>query len=667
MKRIIFRIISLFLLTVITMAICFGAMLLRLQMSFENIVKERAVTEITTEAYAETTTASPEQKLVVTYPDSGKITVRKNEITLTGVYSGSNTVYVNGEAVELSQNGGFSYNLALNLGENKLSVSDGEETYDFIIKYKLEIIKAVDPAKDVRADAGTVLYFTAFAMRDSDVYASVGGVTMHMAPDEASSEQFINYTCAYTVPSASAKPKNLGKISFSAKNGENEDNMTGGSITVNPYNLSDIIIEQGQGAVIPPEISGGDVVNVLSPNEDHGKGQAYMYTVTADYAETVPAGTDNDFNDPRYTPQPKGTIDYITGDFTYKGVEYFKTLSGVKIEKKKVNAYNGYIMPSNTIQVYKTYTSDGYTNAILTMNWKVPFYSEMKSQSYYTGFGGRRFNVSSFTASYIDFTFHYTNAAEGSFDFSPSSAVSSAQWINIGDNGTTTLRVNFKNAGRFYGYKAYFSSDNRLVIQFKERPNTSSPLVVLDPGHGGKDCGAIAVNGTYESHLNLRIAGMVKSNLEAAGYRVHILRTGDSAISLDERQALSRKLGGDIFVSIHNNSDADGKSTSKIGPELYYYRAHSQPLAKNIHSNLVSAWREIYSDRPELSNRIVPADGGCRFGSYRFIRNEECPSVLVECGYLSNNTEADMICNSDVQQRLARAISDGIIEYFNNL
>ncbi len=666
MKRIIFRIISLFLLVVITMLICFCTMLLRLQMSFETVIKETAVNEITSEAYVETNAPAPEQKLVVTYPDSQTITVKKSEITVTGVYSGNNPVLINGETAEIGDGGIFSYDLILNLGENKLSVSDGEEAYDFVIVYKLEIIKAVDPAKDIRADAGKEIPITALALRDSSVFAVVNGVTIELAPDTSSSEQFINYSAFFTVPSASSKPKNLGKIVFNAKNGEHDDSVTGGSITVNPYNIADIVIEQGQGAVIPPEITGNDVVNVLSPNNDHGRGQAHMYTVVSDYAETVPSNTDNDLNDPRYTPQLKGTIDYITGDFTYKGTEYYKTLSGVKVEKKKVNAFDGYIMPSNTIQTYKTYTANGYTNVILTLNWKVPFYSEMKNQSYYTGFGGRRFNVTSFTASYIDFTFHFTNAAEGGFDFSSSSAVSSAQWVNIGNNGTTTLRVNFKNAGKFYGYKAYYSNDNRLVIQFKERPNTSSPLVVLDPGHGGRDCGAIAVNGTYESHLNLRIAAMVKSNLETAGYRVHILRTGDNFISLDDRQALSRKLGGDIYVSIHNNSDS-GNSQSTSGPEVYYYRAHSQSLGKNIHSNLVTAWREIYADNPTMSNKIVPADGGTRFGSYRFIRNEECPSVLVECGYVSNPTEADKLCEDAVQQRLARAIADGIIEYFNNL
>lgn len=663
MKQKIIRAVSVFILIISTIAICFGAMVLRLQMSFEKETQQ-PVTAETTEAYVEQTTEVSEQKLVVTYPDSQKITVKKSEITVSGVYKGSNAVTVNGENAELLENGEFSYNMVLNFGENKLSVSDGEETYNYVIIYKLEIIKAVDPAADIKADAGKQMPITALALKDSSVQAVINGVTIELSPDTSSSEQFVNYSAFFTVPSASSKPKNLGKIIFNAKNGGHDDSVTGGSIIVNPYNIADIVIQQGQGAVIPPQITGNDVVNVLSPEADHGRGQAHMCIVTSNYGETMPDNKIDDKSDPRYTPEPKGTIDYITDEFKYEKDEYYILLSGMKIKKTDVRAFNGYIMPTNTISAYKSYTSGGYTNAILTMNWKVPFLSEMKQQSYYRGYAGRNFNVSSFTASYIDFNFKYTNAASGSFDFSSSSVVSHAEWIGIGDKGTTTLRVYFKNAGKFYGYKAYYSNDNRLVIQFKERPNTASPLVVIDPGHGGNDCGAIAVNGTYEAHLNLRIAAMVKSNLESAGYRVHILRTGDNSISLDDRQAMGRKLGGDIFVSIHNNSSP---SSSLSGTEVYYYRAHSKALASSIHARLAGAWREIYADNPQMSNKAVADDGGVRYYPFRVTRIEECPAVLVEGGYLSNPTECEYVCNSDVQQRLAKAISDGIINYFNNL
>ena len=164
MKQKIIRAVSIFILIISTIAICFGAMVLRLQMSFEKETQQ-PVTAETTESYVEQTTEVSEQKLVVTYPHSQKITVKKSEITVSGVYKGSNAVTVNGENAELLETGEFSYNMTLNFGENKLSVSDGEETYNYVIIYRLEIIKAVDPAADIKADAGTQIPITALALK----------------------------------------------------------------------------------------------------------------------------------------------------------------------------------------------------------------------------------------------------------------------------------------------------------------------------------------------------------------------------------------------------------------------------------------------------------------------------------------------------------------------
>jgi len=668
MKANINRIISIVFLVLTTAAICLFCIrneykaVPTVSVNIEESTTEAQQIETTTE---ETTTRDVSETLKIEYPDNGVITVRTDKITLKGVCDRDKPLKINSQPVELSENGEFSVEYKLNVGDNKINFTNGVVSYDYTVKYQLPLIFEISPAKDIKVDGNAEVELVALCKRDSTVWAMLGNEKIALYAVENEEGETVHYTARYKVPAASSVDKNLGKIEFNAEYGESKDKLDGGCVIVKAYQLKDIVIEQGQGEVVNPEITSGDVVNVLSPNTDHGKGRALMYVVDAQYAETCPAQTSDDLNDPCYTPQPKGTVDYVTGEFvSNEGIEYFKTLSGVKIEKKKVSSFEGYIMPSNTISTYKSYTSNGYTNAVFTMNWKVPFYSEMKEQSYHKGYQGRRFNVSSFTASYIDFTFCYTNAAEGSLDFSGSSVVSGAQWINIGNNGTTTLRVTLRNAGRFYGYKAYFSSDNRLVIQFKEKPNTSSPLVVIDPGHGGRDCGAIAANGTYESHLNLRIAAMVKSNLEAAGYRVALTRTSDVFISKDDRQLMGRNMGGDIFVSLHNNSN---ESPSLSGTEVYYYRANSQPLAASIHSYLASGWREVYADNPTMSARVVPGDGGVRFHPFRVIRNEECPSVLIECGYLSNPTEAEMICNDAVQQRLAKAISDGIINYFNSL
>lgn len=156
---------------------------------------------------------------------------------------------------------------------------------------------------------------------------------------------------------------------------------------------------------------------------------------------------------------------------------------------------------------------------------------------------------------------------------------------------------------------------------------------------------------------------MVKSNLESSGVRVLLTRTDDTYYTLSQRNNMARRSGADVLISLHNNSNT---SSSLSGTEVYYYRAMSKPLAARIHSRLVSAWQPIYSDNPTMYNKIVAADGGVRYKSFHVIRVEECPAVLVECGYLSNATECSMLCNQDVQSAMAKAVSDGIIDYLNS-
>lgn len=656
MKKYLNRIISSVVLLVLTLLIAVFVSNALLRQS--NSVAIQAV---------EQTTQTPTQCLIVHSPAESEITVNEPIINFSGISSVDLPLVINDVSVELHSDGSFSYDYPLNPGANTVIVTNTVETHTYTVTYNFQVISSVSPAESIRVQGETTLEISAQALKNSKVYAKINGTVVSMTSSD-NGEQFISYYGTYTIPSASSKDISLGKITFYAEYNGYTDSKSGGSITINSYKASDIIIEKGQGVVIEPEITGDDVVNVLSPSVDHGRGNAQICLITSSYAETSPAAAADAKSDPDFTPELKGTIDYITDTAAYKnkdGVleDYYILLSGRKVEQKDAKSMDGYVMPTNTVSTYKSYESDGHSNIILTMNWKVPFTAKLMNQSYYRGYMGRVFNVSSFTASYIDFVFSYTNAAQGSFDFSQSSVVRSAEWVNIGTDGTTTLRVHLKNAGKYYGYKTYFSNDNRLVISFNEKPvGAVGSHVVLDPGHGGRDCGAIAVNGTYESLINLRIAAMVKSNLEAAGVKVTILRTDDTYYSIDERQSMARSKGGNVFVSIHSNSSS---SPSLSGIEAYYYRANGQPLAASIHSQMTNVWKSVYSDNTAMQNKVVASDGGVRYYPFHVTRIEECPAVLIECGYLSNSVECEKLCQNSVQTALARAIADGIINYLN--
>ena len=326
-------------------------------------------------------------------------------------------------------------------------------------------------------------------------------------------------------------------------------------------------------------------------------------------------------------------------------------------------SFDGYVLPTNTASVYKSYTS-GESHVILTMNWKVPFVSELKPQAYHKGYTDRVFNVTNCTAQYIDFTFYYTNAAEGSVDFSGSNVVKSAEWRSIGENGTTTLRVYLRQSGKFYGYRAYYASDNRLVLSFRNKPKSvRNAVVAIDPGHGGRDCGAIAANGAYESALNLRVSALLKQKLEAQGVRVVIFRANDVYLSKDERRQKARESGADVYISLHHNSSP---SSTLSGTEVYYYRAYSKPLAASIHANLAASWQDIYKNNAAMRAKVIPQDGGVRYYPFGVTRVEECPTVLVECGYLSNTAECDACYDPVNQDKTAEAICRGILNYLKN-
>lgn len=654
------RIAAAILLTLFSVPIAFGAVYQGVLTAAETASVQETPTETTTAA-PETTTEPP-ATLAVTSPEQTELAVDEPFVNLRGTCAVHLPLTINDVPVTVAADGTFSYDCPLVPGENTVTVTNTDLTFTYTVTYDLQVIRAVSPAKSVTMNGGMKLELTAEALEGATVTAKLNGQTVRLSPvaDSDDGTGFVEYNGEFTAPAAQYSAQKLGKVRFTGTIDGYSQTVSGASVTVNKIEYPEIEIDEGAGTVKPPVISGDGYVEVLSPTQDYGNGSARVLRVTADYAETCPGDTADDKSDPRCTPFLKGMYDYVVGTGTFDGKDYYITRSGYKVETAQSESFDGYVLPANTISVHKCYTDDE-TNLILTMNWKAPFISELKEQSYYKGYAGRVFNVTDSTAQYIDFKFYYTNAAEGPFDFSGSNVISRAEWVNVGQNGTTTLRVYLKSRGDFYGYRAYYSSDNRLVISFQNRPSSVSDAVIaLDPGHGGRDPGVIGVNKMYESEVNLRISALVKQKLEAAGVDVVIFRTGNQTIELEERQAKARAAGANAFVCLHNNSSTSG---SVSGTEVYYYRAFSQPLAASIHAQLVTAWRGIYANNSAMLNKVVPNDGGVRFYPFKVTRIEECPAVLVECGYLSNATECGALALPQNQEKLAEAVSNGIIRY----
>jgi N-acetylmuramoyl-L-alanine amidase len=166
---------------------------------------------------------------------------------------------------------------------------------------------------------------------------------------------------------------------------------------------------------------------------------------------------------------------------------------------------------------------------------------------------------------------------------------------------------------------------------------------VLDAGHGGFDRGGVPGQRVGEKDLTLDVARRLRSVLSARGYRVIMTRDSDVFVPLPTRVAIANSYRNATFVSVHFNSASRGAAN---GIETYYYRGDSASLAASIHRNVVAG--------SPSENR------GIRRRGYFVLRKTAIPSVLVECGFLTNPTEASYALNSNYRQKLAEEIARGI-------
>src|SRR5438552_5630035 len=180
------------------------------------------------------------------------------------------------------------------------------------------------------------------------------------------------------------------------------------------------------------------------------------------------------------------------------------------------------------------------------------------------------------------------------------------------------------------------------VIPESSRPST---VVVIDAGHGGFDRGGIPGQRVPEKTMTLDVAQRLKAVLTAYGYRVVMTRDSDVFVSLGTRVAIANSYRDAIFVCIHFNAARRGSAN---GIETYFYSSQSLPLASAIHYYVAGG-------------APTPNRGVRRRGFY-VLRRTTIPSVLVECGFLTNAAEANFAQSSAYQQKLAEEIDRGIRE-----
>lgn len=655
-------------------------------------------------------------QLIMSSPQKTVFETNQSKVSFVGTGDISKPLTVNGQAVQLIEDGYFSLEKQLKPGENIFVFDHCGKQYTYKITYKIKLIDSVSPNGTVNAPGGARLDVAVIAHKSASVTASLSGNSIKLSKsddygdDIDAGSDYTYFVGYYTLPESGAADRSLGKVKVTASYSGITESQEGAAVTVNAKvvvppvtvpvttTLPTVTVTGPTTVTIPSTSSGNNedessvtstapvtqaptqpvttkpssvqIFTLLTPYNNNGvAGKSKMIVVKNDYSETLPSSTMNDVSVPYFTALPKGTIDYVTGTSSYDGIKYYVLASGRRVYQKDVEYLaQGYNMPSNELRTVSVSKGSDETKITFTMKWKVPFNVQEKPQSFYEQTAGRPYSVRSFTAEYIDIVFYYTPSTDAAPTIN-TSVIARTQWIKNSD-GSSTLRLFLKKKGGFYGIKYYYNNDGTLTFSIKERPTSSisGKVIMLDPGHGGNDPGAIgaAVIGgknVHEATINLAIANKVKTKLEALGATVIMTRTSaGQTLSLEQRAALCRSNNPDVFVALH--CDASETSSSVSGNTTYYYKSYSYPLAYYLSTSIVSAYKNnIYASNSSMADK---ADRGCKFKGFKVTRVEECPSVLIEYGFVTNVTECKALANDTNQNTLAQATVNGLVNYFKN-
>ena len=215
--------------------------------------------------------------------------------------------------------------------------------------------------------------------------------------------------------------------------------------------------------------------------------------------------------------------------------------------------------------------------------------------------------------------------------------------------------------------------------------------VVIDPGHGGRDPGAVGIGGIHEKDVNLKLALLLKKRLEARAFAVVLTREDDRYLDLEERTAIAESAKGDVFISIHSNASDNRKLR---GIEVYYLdqdddrhnvevaarengvtpgqvdqmqktlarlrvaeaSRHSRDLATYVHGDLTRGLAQNYSNVSDL---------GIKTGPFYVLFMSSMPSILVEAGFLTNPKDAKRLSDDRYLDVMAAQIAAGLGHYRN--
>lgn len=212
-------------------------------------------------------------------------------------------------------------------------------------------------------------------------------------------------------------------------------------------------------------------------------------------------------------------------------------------------------------------------------------------------------------------------------------------------------------AGQSRGPRPRYAEASQVTLLRPARRPTARDVLVIDPGHGGTDPGAIA-NGMQEKEIALDVSLRLEWYLKEAGFSVVMTRNDDSYPTLRERVDLTRRSNAILFLSVHANAASRAEAR---GVETFFW---------NRGDHRVAARRLATAVQGRLMEVAPTLDRGAKHPDHKAIavlRDAPCPAALAELGFMTNEQDAAYLRDPQMREDLARALFNGIVTYFNAL
>ncbi len=559
------------------------------------------------------------QELFLAYPPNNHQTT-SDKIFLIGNAPPDAQVLINDYPIDRSSTGNFAPTFSLNLGQNLFTIRyKDQEIQRIITRNSSQPVlpnglgfapNSLRPNQDIARLPDESICFSAIAPNQANVSIQLGNQTIPLLPQGKSVELPPNSA----VLTAANQPIPQNTETYKGCTSFNQVGNLGVPIFQLQAN-NQTISEQGKGSV-----------TILDPN------QLEVIEVTSEngVARTGPT-TDHS----RLTPLPKGTQASVIG----KEGNWLKLDYGAWIQASETRLLTNQVPPRSLIRSITSRVLPDRTEIIFPLQVPVPISIKQEDNKF-------------------SLTLHNTTAQTDTIRLDNNPFIQRLDWQQVQPN---QIRYTFLlKSKQQWGYDFRYEGTS-LILSLRHPPQLTTnknslkgAVILLDPGHGGKEAGALGPTGYPEKDINLVIAQKLTPLLRQRGATVYLTRETDVDLSLAERVNLINQLKPTIALSIHYNSLPDsGDAIKTQGVSTFWYHPQAQDLAMFLQTYLVQKL-----NRPSY---------GVYWNNLALTRPHTTPSVLLELGFMINPNEFEWITNPQEQEKLVQAIADGITEWLHKV